>query len=72
MCAIYIYIYFLPNAYATCITITHPDNCFFIVGNGFIEAGELDSFLKDLCEELGAEVRQIIVIKLHNIVNLLK
>lgn len=32
--------------------------CFllFIIGNDLIEAGELDSFLKDLCEELGAEV----------------
>jgi hypothetical protein len=30
-----------------------------MIGNGLIETSELDSFLNDLCEELGDEVRDI-------------
>ena len=32
--------------------------CFSMIGNGLIETSELDSFLNDLCEELGDEVRE--------------
>ena len=37
-------------------TGTYLTRSLSIIGNGLIEAGELDSFLTDLCEELGAEV----------------
>ena len=59
----------------TQLTLTYLINvfrCLFFrrIGNGFIEAGELDSFLKDLCEELGPEVR--LMIKLYSDVHILK